>query len=444
MAVQKILESYNATLPVRWSSPAGKAGWREKRYCLRVGADNREYFKLHKVWPDSNYSVVRREQSCGWPARSATVWNGIKYVTYDIQTVPVDPPAITWPLDQLEAISYMKFHKMFADLKIFDVGVFLAELPEAVSHVTKTATVLVESMLLLRKGKVGKAMAKLEIKKSKRVWVDVYLPSQNKSVRKKITARQHRKMIADQIYDKRARIDAAIQRKLITKSEAQNDYFNFVSARWLELHYGWYPLISDTDALVKMAVLGVDFVAPPVKLRISTARNGKQVIEKPVTSTTTYNVISARLSYEADIVLAKPLVIAPYTFGVNSIFPAIWEAVPLSFVVDWFVPVGKYIESLTMPEGIRITNVVRTYKRSTDYNTVGTTYAPAHQPWNKMFLGSETRGWEATFQRKINTKPPSLTVPGVIALSGVEGWLSNVDNMLSAIALLKTIFLNPK
>lgn len=439
MGAQKVLESYNTTVSSGYQK--GKSGWSEWRYKIRTGQDNADVRKATGKWPPSNYSFTIREDRSEWKGKSILLPNG-KQQPIDSYAPVFTGVTFDYRRTELEAISFMKFLKLFEDLREFDIGVFLAELPEAVSHITKTATVLVESMLLLRRGKVGAAMAKLEIHKSKRAWVNIVNSSTGATSRKYLTSRQHRKMLSDQIYDRKERLKARVEAKLITKEEAKTDFFKFVSERWLELQYGWYPLISDTDKLVKLAVLGVEAKPPPVKLQISTRRD-LRITQDFTYGQTTLHEGNIRIGYEADIELASPVTLAPYAFGIDQAKRATWEAIPFSFVIDWFVPVGKYIEGLNFPEGVKVLRVNRTEKVRVNYSMIGIV-GPGWTAAKSPYLGNSCSGIYTYFQRRINATPPSLSIPGVISLSNLSGWTDVRDNMITSIALLKTIFLNPK
>ena len=43
-------------------------------------------------------------------------------------------------------------------------------------------------------------------------------------------------------------------------------------------------------------------------------------------------------------------------YGLDNPTLAVWEAMPYSFVVDWFLPVGDYLSSLSAFNGIEVIN----------------------------------------------------------------------------------------
>lgn len=438
---QKIIEHYSGYLPkIVDVKNAGRQTYVSK---LRVGQSNSDVFKATGKWPPSDYSTSQIHHEMVWRAKGyywGNKWNPVKWYPTNSFPPAFSGTVLDEPRELIEAISAAKIQKVFNDLKVFDVHVFLAELPEAVSHVASTAKLLVESMLALRKGRVGEAFSKLGIKKAKRVPVNVSIGG--KTVKKVVTANQHKKLISKQIYDHRTWLAARVKNRELTKVEAKADYFAFVSERWLELNYGWYPLMKDTDDLVKLAVLGADLELPPVSKTISTTRPIK-VKTQWAYGNTVLSDSSLRVSYKLNLVLTNAVTFADYSFGINSVSHALWEAIPLSFVVDWFFNIGNYIENVRLPNGFQVQTLERTEKRIVKGVITGTEIPGYTAPY-QHYLGNTHSVNEVYFQRKLVAKLPSLTLSGVYALGGVDNWLKNVGNMATSIALLKTIFLSPK
>lgn len=436
-----VLKQYNGSIPQVVDYM--KAGHQVTVNVGQFGTDNRAFFKMLGYYPPSDYAAYNLHEVRLWSSKgymwAGNQWNAPRWVPYRSEP-PYFDALLDRPNTLVEAISAMKVRKLFSDLQVFDCGVFLAELPDAVSHVTKTATVLVEAFLALKGGKVGKAFDLLEIKKSQRVFVEVL--KDNVTIRKALTARQHRKIIADQIYDRKSWLAAKVKSRELSKLEAKNDYFAFVSARWLELNYGWYPLIRDTDSLVKLAVLGTTPTFPDVSQRISTSR--------PITVKTqgknSHAVLTdstLRISYKFNLRLTSDIQYGKYIFGISDIWPGAWEAIPFSFVIDWFYNIGNYIDQISIPTGFSIIGTERTEKTIIKAKVTGLSIPGFSEPSQKYLGNTLTHTYEQ-FNRQIVNKIPTLTFPGVIALGGIDNWLHNKDNMLTSVALLKSIFLTNK
>lgn len=117
-----------------------------------------------------------------------------------------------------------------------------------------------------------------------------------------------------------------------------------ISGQWLELQYGWLPLIGDVHA-------GMQYIASkhngPRMLAFDvqgTARVKNQVSNSP----TTYSIIADgsvtrfyRVQYTEVLSEARSL-------GLLNPASVIWEKMPWSFVADWFIPIGTYLDTLSV------------------------------------------------------------------------------------------------
>lgn len=130
-----------------------------------------------------------------------------------------------------------------------------------------------------------------------------------------------------------------------------------VSNNWLEFHFGWSPLVSDIYTSVDI------LQNPKTDHRVSasakshgTVTSGGYPAFPPYgrTARRSYAVYSVRsgFTYEVenhDLWLANKLGL------VNPALVA-WELVPFSFVVDWFIPVGDFLGSMSATWGTRVIN----------------------------------------------------------------------------------------
>jgi len=134
----------------------------------------------------------------------------------------------------------------------------------------------------------------------------------------------------------------------------RNKMVNNVSGSWLELQFGWLPMIGDIHTACK--ILQRDFPLNPV--RASAFDIGA------------FPVYGGTITLKESIVLKGSLRVKnPGLFLANQlglINPAVvaWDAVPFSFVVDWFLPVNKFLNSLTNDFGIEIMWPQKTTKRT--------------------------------------------------------------------------------
>ena len=107
---------------------------------------------------------------------------------------------------------------------------------------------------------------------------------------------------------------------------------------WLELRYGWRPLLADIYKLSE-AIATRDV---PRKVRIRVRK--KHVLPIPlVTLAETEGSGFYAQQIIATLEEVQPSI--PERLGLVNPAAVVWELIPLSFVVDWFAPIGNYIET---------------------------------------------------------------------------------------------------
>lgn len=127
-----------------------------------------------------------------------------------------------------------------------------------------------------------------------------------------------------------------------------------VPARWLELQYGWKPLLSDVygsvDALARRH--GDDWIvtargASSEKIREFWKPNppGTPPLQLP-----NYGFGQATgvrgCFVRIDAIPKNDLLMVMSSLGVTNPLLVAWELVPYSFVVDWFLPIGSFVDQL--------------------------------------------------------------------------------------------------
>lgn len=115
---------------------------------------------------------------------------------------------------------------------------------------------------------------------------------------------------------------------------------HYASATWLELHFGWSPLVGDIyDAIDTLqSDFGRTKVVASASVQYGISRDGypygSSIGKYGVRTEVEMKVINPNLALATSMGLTNPAAIA-------------WELVPFSFVVDWFTNVGQILESYT-------------------------------------------------------------------------------------------------
>lgn len=136
---------------------------------------------------------------------------------------------------------------------------------------------------------------------------------------------------------------------------------------WLEYTYGWSPLLSDAHALAEKAAQQIGLGGRPPRF---TAR-GKAFIGKPFleknpnaqvdyhqgligyTWDGTYRAV-ARAGLLCEVEYAWSQAFASLGYGLYDPALLAWELTPFSFVFDWFIDVGSWLEQASSLQGVKV------------------------------------------------------------------------------------------
>lgn len=139
----------------------------------------------------------------------------------------------------------------------------------------------------------------------------------------------------------------------------ENWYRKNMSDRWLELQYGWLPLLGDVEAGAKFLAEAAENPQPfRDKIVVRKVYAEKQIL--PVSKRFSAYFNSRMLVVQHQIIIYK-FVKAPTGVGIYGVAETAWEKLPWSFVADWFVPIGNLLKSLKTASQISGT-VVETVK----------------------------------------------------------------------------------
>lgn len=159
------------------------------------------------------------------------------------------------------------------------------------------------------------------------------------------------------------------------------------SKLWLEYAYGWTPLVSDVYALCQLQ----DHAPPPLHLwgkgaqtlvvDRSTEADDHSVSGFPCTIRVT-NHHTKILTTKADAWISVPVSSLKFAQEIGLTNPAMtaWELLPYSFVVDWFLPVGTWLENQNALYGVVVRDACTTRKAVDSVITSAGFYNPKDMP----------------------------------------------------------------
>jgi hypothetical protein len=132
----------------------------------------------------------------------------------------------------------------------------------------------------------------------------------------------------------------------------------------LELKFGWVPLIQDIYNLT-------DTLQKPLKGNYERCRgsgSGTRSFEETYSPGFPYGsgenrcVMNYRVGLTAHVYSVNPNLLLANNLGLINPVSVAWQVVPLSFVVDWFLPVNRFLSSFTDLVGSNLVDCSISYK----------------------------------------------------------------------------------
>jgi hypothetical protein len=153
-----------------------------------------------------------------------------------------------------------------------------------------------------------------------------------------------------------------------------------VASQWLEIQYGWKPLLSDLFGAVK-ALEAIDgrllyqAVGKAGDSQRATLKRSQQGATSKEFRDDNRSVVT-RAKCFIDVTVSDSALLTAAQLGLTDPLTLVWELVPFSFVADWFLPVGDYLRGLSGLTGLSYlggcTSVLTQSEWRVDFNEVPT------------------------------------------------------------------------
>lgn len=141
-----------------------------------------------------------------------------------------------------------------------------------------------------------------------------------------------------------------------------------VSATWLEMQYGWIPLVKDIYAASEFTSVHVSMPTLRTSKRSwgpAPTPSGGSIPANRVND----GWVNERLT-SVKLLLTSTEVPLPERLGLTDPVTVLWELLPGSFILDWVLPIGDFLTALhairAIPAGKYIRTDVRKYTGSLD------------------------------------------------------------------------------
>lgn len=161
---------------------------------------------------------------------------------------------------------------------------------------------------------------------------------------------------------------AAKRGNLKAASEALFGGKDRVATDWLAIQYGLLPLLSDIDGLM-------EHLATPQSQLFTVRSRITERYEHQLEATDGCNVGflltselyksgSVSVTYHATCRITSPVMRDASRLGSLNLLALGWELVPWSFIIDWFLPIGGYLNSMDSFYGVEVLHCHKTIARS--------------------------------------------------------------------------------
>lgn len=289
-----------------------------------------------QIRPNGLHYTRWREKHQVMYGYKVTIWNG-RFSGYQVEK-PDDAPVTEHTLSEhhmrLRIAAGNKFHEEVGALRVNLYDLYRTRI-ESANMVVKTANKLVHAYRLLKKGK----------------W------------------RQFCRTLG-------------ITAKRPSKAKHQN-----IPALWLEYSYGWSPLIGDLYTMLDQPFEAPSaFVRKVVREQVPYSGEKNQTFSRMRLSGT----IKCRGVAAGLVMVDAPAMHALAQYGITNPTAVAWEAVPFSFVVDWFAPIGDFLQSLGALNGLKFKDYSVTTTIESELNATSSIRIDRWDSWSDSGSGNST------------------------------------------------------
>lgn len=222
---------------------------------------------------------------------------------------------------------------------------------------------------------------------------------------------------------KRKRLD--LRRRRYQRQGESGD--RFAASSYLEYRYGWVTLMMDLEASMK-ALAEINTGAPSFRCSCSGKATGGGNSFSAIGSYTESATTEVSIRYKVYYTMDSGSVNFMRNLGIQQSLATPWEVVPFSFVVDWFLPIGTYLQNKFYSAGLTFHSGYKNVKKTTHYvKTISRNNS------TQSITGYQLRK-EWSFERTPLTSFPEVKFP-----SFRSPFNGKITRVLDAVALLRAV-----
>jgi hypothetical protein len=206
--------------------------------------------------------------------------------------------------------------------------------------------------------------------------------------------------------------------KVFSKTDART-----VASNWLEIQYGWRPLLEDTVACMEQLSHILNTPAQ-TSYKVTVRRESRTVRVSQVGYNANQTATAQSVRIHRRSLIAR-ITESPSVVQMSGLLDpelVAWELLPFSFVADWFIPIGSWMEARALAGRLKGTFV------TSDIQT-GFNFTPRSKYFRDNNLRANYRGVD--FTRSISTAL-KVPMPNFKGLAKAASW----QHCANAVALV--------
>lgn len=205
-------------------------------------------------------------------------------------------------------------------------------------------------------------------------------------------------------------------KRLKSKEDKLKATANKFGSNFLEVHFGWVPLVQDVYN-------SMEVLSSPIPYGKVTA-SGKVILVKesgPVSFLNFWETLTSehsgtyRCRIGAEIAVTNPNLNLLNSLGLLNPAEVLWDAIPWSFVVGWFVDVSEFLRNFNRFAGMTLTNAYHNYSLDTTCTNTRRNRYPGYQGSSHVVTSARS------FKRASGTPIGSIVVKGIKLPSALRG-----------------------